>query len=164
MTVASAGALITAVGHVAGGGALPDLSLLLVLFPLLSALVATLADACRSVAGVLAVLASGQLAMHAVLDVIGHTHVAAAAGTVGGVSMFAMHAVATVVMGLLIRDADQVLCLLFSALARVLPRRLSVPPADRPLATLAVACQALAGATARAAIGPRTPRGPPNRV
>ncbi|ODT99140.1 MAG: hypothetical protein ABS81_26280 [Pseudonocardia sp. SCN 72-86] len=162
--VASAAALITGVAHVAGGGALPDLGLLLVLFPLLAALIVSLADACRSVAGVLAVLAAGQLAMHAVLEVIGHSHVAAASGPASAWSMFAMHAAATVVIGPLIRDADRVLGLLVSALARVLPRRLLVPPADRPLATFAVACPAVVGATERAALGPRTPRGPPSRV
>ncbi|MGD9986645.1 hypothetical protein [Pseudonocardia sp.] len=164
VAVASAAALITGVAHVAGGGALPDLGLLLVLFPLLAALIVSLADACRSIGGVLGVLAAGQLAMHAVLEVIGHSHVAGDAGPAGSWSMFAMHAVATVALGLLIRDADQVLELLVSALARVLPRRLLVPPADRPLATFAVACPAVVGATERAALGPRTLRGPPNRV
>lgn len=164
VAVASAASLITGVAHVAGGGALPDLGLLLVLFPLLTALIVSIADACSSIAGVLGVLAAGQLAMHAVLEVIGHSHVAAAAGPASGWSMFAMHAAATVVLGLLIRDADVVLGLLVSALSRVLPRRLLVPPADRPLATFAVACPAVLGATARAALGPRTPRGPPSRV
>ncbi|GEL26080.1 hypothetical protein PSU4_50340 [Pseudonocardia sulfidoxydans NBRC 16205] len=164
VAVASVAALITGVAHVAGGGALPDLGLLLVLFPLLAALIVSIADACRSIGGVLGALAAGQLGMHAVLEVIGHSHVAGAAGPASGWSMFAMHAVATIVLGLLVRDADQVLGLLVSALARVLPRRLTVPPADRPLATLAVAGPAVVGATERAALGPRTPRGPPNRV
>lgn len=137
---------------------------MLVLYPLLAVLIVSLADACRRIAGVLGVLAAGQFAMHAVLKVIGHSHVAAPAGPASGWSMFAMHAVATVVIGLLIRDADQVLGLLVSALARVLPRRLLVPPADRPLTTFAVGCPAVVGATERAALGPRTPRGPPSRV
>lgn len=159
VTVASASTLVSAVGHVAGGGTAPDLALLLVLFPLLAALLVTVAGACRSLVGMLAVLAAGQFAMHEIMDALGHQHAMAPAPA--GPSMFAMHAVATVVMGLLIRDADVVLVALIAAISRVLLRRLVPPVADRPLRTFAVPSPSVAGEVRKALLGPLERRGPP---
>jgi len=160
VAVASASALITGLGHVAGGGTVPDLGLLIALFPLIAALIIALADACRGVVGMLAVLAAGQLAMHQTMDVLGHHQ----AATGGRPSMLGMHVVATIATGLLIRDADQVLAVLLGWLGRVLPRRLTPPAADRPLPTLAVPSPAVLGDAARALLGPLARRGPPIRV
>lgn len=161
VAVASASALITGLGHVAGGGTVPDLGLLVALFPLLAALIVALADACRSIPGVLTVLGAGQFAMHEIMDVLGHTH---AAVTGNRPSMLGMHVAATIVTGLLIRDADQVLATVLSALGRVLPRRLALPPADRPLPTFAVPSPAVIGDATRALLRPLARRGPPIRV
>ncbi|MFC5996164.1 hypothetical protein ACFQE5_18325 [Pseudonocardia hispaniensis] len=152
--------LLTAVGHVVAGGSLPDLALLVVLFPLLVSLVTGLADACRSVLGMLLVLGGGQLFMHEVMQVLAHPHPAGSA-TITWPVMLAMHAGATLVTGALIRDADRALLALFAALLRVLPRRLVPPPADRPLRTLPVPEPAAVGRCARAALGPLVLRAPP---
>jgi hypothetical protein len=166
VAVAVASTLITALGHVAGGGAVPDLALLAVMFPLLAALIVALADACRSAPGMLTVLAAGQLGMHEIMDVLGNAHESHEAIAAGGSAqgMLAMHVAATVAMGLLIRDADAVLAVLFATLARVLPRRLVPLPADRPLRTFAVPAPSVVGATARAVLGPLARRGPPSEA
>ncbi|WP_214369288.1 hypothetical protein [Pseudonocardia sp. H11422] len=155
--------LLTAAGHVAAGGAVPDLQLLVVLFPLFALLVTALADACRAAPGMLATLGGGQLGMHALMELLAHSHAGAAGATtgVGAATMLAMHAVATLVTAAMIRDADHVLRAVFAALRRVLPRRLTPPPADRPLRTLPVPEPAVAGRTARASISGLAGRGPP---
>ncbi|NMI01042.1 hypothetical protein [Pseudonocardia acidicola] len=155
--------ILTAVGHAAAGGALPHLHLLLVLFPLFVLLTVALADVCRAVPGLLATLGGGQLGMHVVMQVLGDAH--AAERMVGPMvstpGMLAMHVVATLATAWMIRDADHVLLALFAALVRVLPRRLTPPPADRPLPTLPVPAAAVAMRTARAAISGLARRGPP---
>ena len=59
--------LLTAVGHVAGGGTVPDLALLVVLFPLLAGAFVTVAEHCRGVVGMIATLGAGQRALHLLL-------------------------------------------------------------------------------------------------
>ncbi|WP_147200885.1 hypothetical protein [Pseudonocardia asaccharolytica] len=152
--------LLTAVGHVAAGGAIPDLTLLVVLFPLLASLMSGLADACRSTLGLLLVLGGGQLFMHEVMHVLAHPH-AADPATFTWPGMLAMHAGATLVTGAMVREADRALLALFAALLRRLPRRLVPPPVNRPLPTLAVPAPAAIGRCARAALGPLVLRGPP---
>jgi hypothetical protein len=133
LATAGLSTLLIAVGHVLGGGALPDLAVLAVLFPLLTGAVVGLADRCRTTAATVAVLAGGQYALHVLLGVL-HPH-----GSVAGpsaVTMFALHAAATVVVALLLRHADRALVAAGSAVRRMLPRRPFVPPADAPLPPL----------------------------
>lgn len=159
VTVAAASTLVTAVGHVVGGGAAPDLGLLIVLFPLFAALVISFAEACRSVVGMLAVLAGGQLALHEIMVVVAEHHAGPDSGS--GLLMVAMHAVATLLMGLLIRAADVGLVALVVALARVLPRKLALPSADRPLHTFVVPAPAAVRVSGQVLLGPAPRRGPP---
>lgn len=124
--------LITIAGHDAGGGTLPGLSPLVVLFPMLVTVLVGCADRCRSLLSVLVVLGTGQLALHHLMVVLAlHGH-----GVDGGVPasrMLAMHAVATVLTAAAARGADTALLVLLRALRRVLPRRAPAVPADAPL-------------------------------
>jgi hypothetical protein len=157
LVTAGLSTLLIAVGHVLGGGAAPDLAVLIVLFPLLTGGVVGLAERCRSTAATLATLAAGQYALHVLLGLV-HPH----GSTVGpsALTMFALHAAATVVVAVLLRHADRALVAVESALRRVLPRRPFTPPADGPLLPLRVAGPARpARRLALAAVPAR--RGPP---
>ncbi|MFR9803292.1 hypothetical protein ACL02T_13445 [Pseudonocardia sp. RS010] len=155
--LASLTTLLTALGHLAGGGTLPDLGLLVVLLPLLALVVTSTAERARGPVGTLLVLGTGQLVLHELLVVLGHGH----AGAASGPQMVAMHAVATVLSGLLLRDADRLLCALSRALRRVLPRRPALLAADAPLRTCAVPPAGVVGHVRRAAVGALLRRGPP---
>jgi hypothetical protein len=150
--------LLIAVGHVLGGGALPDLTVLLVLFPLLTGAVVGVAERCRSTRGTIATLAGGQYALHVLLGVL-HPHPPVDAAP-HGLTMLALHAVATLVVTVLLRHADGALVAVGAALRRVLPRRPFVLPADGPLLPLRAASVAvLPRRLALAAVPAR--RGPP---
>jgi hypothetical protein len=149
--------LLIAAGHVLGGGAVPDLGLLLVLFPLLTGAVVGLADRCRSTAATLATLAGGQYALHVLLALL-HPHEAAAGPS--ATTMFLLHAVATLAVTVLLRHAERAVAVVAAALRRVLPRRPPVPPADAPLPPLRAAAPThLPRRLALAAVPTR--RGPP---
>lgn len=154
--------VLTAVGHLAGGGSLPDVTVLVVLLPLLAGVVSTLAERLRGTAGTLAVLATGQLALHHLIELLNPTHAAhhlAGPGTSSG-TMLATHAAATLLTAAALRYADRAIEAVGAALGRVLPRRPPALCADRPLATrptpVAVSLR-LAGALAAAQLR----RGPP---
>jgi hypothetical protein len=130
LVMAGSSTLLIAVGHVLGGGAVPDLAVLVVLFPLLTGAVVGLADRCRSTAATLATLGGGQYALHVLLGLL-HPH-----GPVAGpdaATMVALHVAATVVVAVLLHHAQGALVAVRAALRRVLPRRPFVPPADAPL-------------------------------
>src|SRR5919112_640122 len=127
LVTAGLSTLLIAVGHVLGGGAVPDLAVLLVLFPLLTGAIVGLADRCRSTSATLATLAGGQYALHVLLGLL-HPHEAATGPS--AVTMFALHAVATLVVAVLLRHADRAVLAAGSALRPVLARRPFVPPAD----------------------------------
>lgn len=150
--------LIIAVGHLVGGGAVPDLTVLVVLFPLLTGAVVGVADRCASLRGTVAALTGGQAALHVLLGVL-HPH-AQAATAPSGLTMLALHAVATLVVTVLLRHADAALTAVGSALCRVLPRRPFVQPADGPLLPLRVAPVALVPRELALAAVPAR-RGPP---
>jgi hypothetical protein len=140
VTTAGLATLVVAVGHVLAGGAVPDLAVLVVLFPLLTGGVVGIADRCRSTAGMLAVLAGGQLALHLLLALL-HPHAAAAGPDTS--TMIALHAAATVVVAVLLHHADRAVAAAGSALRRVLAlRRACAPPADAPLPSLRIAVAA----------------------
>lgn len=129
--LAALSGLLTAVGHVAAGGTLPDLAVLLALIPLLAGVFVSLAERSRSTAGTVAALATGQLALHQLMTVLHPAHGDAA-------TMLGLHAAITLVTAGALHHADRTVVALMVALRRVLPRRLIPPPADRPLPTRAV--------------------------
>lgn len=150
--------LLIAVGHVLAGGAVPDLALLVVLFPLLVGVVGPARG--RSFTATFAVLAGGQLALHLLLAVL-HPHGPAAGPDAA--TMVAVHAAATVVVAVLLYHADRAVAAVGSALRRVLVlARPAGPPADAPLPALRVA--ALAPPSRRRALAAvPARRGPPVR-
>lgn len=151
-------ALLIAVGHVLAGGAVPDLALLLVLFPLLTGGLVGVADRCRGLAATAAVLAGGQGALHLLLALL-HPHAAAAGPDPW--TMVALHAVATVVVAVLLHHADRAAAAVGAALRRVLvPPRPAAPRADAPLPALRVA-GAAPSPRRRALAGVPARRGPP---
>jgi hypothetical protein len=135
LVTAALSTLLIAVGHVLAGGAVPDLTLLVVLFPLLTAGVVGLAERARSVGATLATLGGGQYALHVLLAVM-HPH-PPVPGAPGGAAMLALHAVATLAVAALLRGADTGWAAAGAALGwllrRVLPRRPFVPAAADPL-------------------------------
>jgi hypothetical protein len=129
--------LLTATGHVAGGGSFEQLSPLAVLVPMLVTVLVTLAERCRGILAVLTALGAGQAGLHHLLDLLGpHDH----AGDSGAypASMVAAHAVATVLVAPVVCAADAAVTGLVNALRRILPRRLRVPAVDVPLPARAV--------------------------
>lgn len=160
VVTAALSTLLIAVGHVLAGGSVPDLAVLVVLFPLLTGAVVGVADRCRSTSATIATLAGGQYALHVLLAVL-HSHPPVAAAVApSGLTMFALHAVATLVVTVLLGHADRAVAAVGSALHRVLPRRPFVPPADGPLRSLRVAAVALVPRQLALAAVP-TRRGPP---
>ena len=91
LVMAGLSTLLIAVGHVLGGGPVPDLAVLLVLFPLLTGAVVGLADRCRSLRRHSRDTRGRPVALHLLLGVL-HPHppVHAAPAAVG---MLALHAV-----------------------------------------------------------------------
>jgi hypothetical protein len=158
-------ALLAAVGHVVGGGAAPDLTVLAVLLPLLGWPVVAVADRCRGPLATTAVLGAGQLLLHELMVALhGHHHAAAAALSAappGDAAMVAAHAGATVVAALALRHADRGLGAVGAALRRVVPRRVVPPPADRPLAVLVLPGPAVPVRIRRALAVTHVRRGPP---
>ncbi len=167
-------ALLTAAGHAAGGGALPDLAVLVVLLPLLAGVLTAVADRSRSAVGAVAVLGGGQLVLHQLLEALGPTHGAHALHVVAGSGgaapappsgsvMLGTHAVATLLIAAALRYADRGVAALGAALRRVLPRRLTPLSADRPLRTLATAGPGVSLRLARTLAVAHARRGPPVR-
>jgi hypothetical protein len=153
--------LITAVGHAAGGGTAPDLAVLVLLFPLLAGLFTQAAQRCGSLARTLTVLGAGQLALHLLMELLHPTHPAAGAVPAPGVQMITVHAAATLMTAVALRRADHAISGLVAALRRVLPRRLSPLPADRPLPVLAVPGPAVPARLSCAFAVAQSRRGPP---
>jgi hypothetical protein len=151
-------ALLTAIGHVAAGGGLPDLSLLVVLLPLLGGAFVALAERTRSFAATLGVLATGQLVIHAALAAL---HPMAADGSR---AMLVLHVLTTLVTAVAVRYADAAVLAVAAALRRVVPRRLTPPPADRPLPTRPVPPLDLPARRARLLTVAVLRRGPPVRA
>lgn len=153
--------LLTAVGHVGGGGEVPDLAVLLLLFPLLAGLFTSAARRCGSLARTIVVLGTGQLAQHQVMELLHPTHPGTGQALAPDAQMVTMHVIATLVTAVALRHADRAVAGLMAALRRVLPRRLNPPPADRPLPVLAVPGPAVPARLARAFAAACTRRGPP---
>lgn len=154
-------ALLTAVGHVAGGGTVPDLAVLVLLLPLLAGLFAGLARRCRGVPAMIAVLGAGQFILHHLMELLHPANHPSAPPLLFGESTLWTHAAVTVVTAIALSHADQALAALVRALGRVLPRRLAPPPVDRPLPVLAVPGPAVLALLARAYAVCHIRRGPP---
>lgn len=157
--VTSLCALLTAVGHVAGGGAVPDLGVLVVLTPLLAGLFVTVAERAAGLAGLLAVLATGQFALHLLLELLHPAH--HVMGAPGAGVMWTMHAAVTLVTAVALRHADMAVRGVRAALRRVARRRVVPRPAERPLPALAGLGPAVSARLARAMTVANVHRGPP---
>jgi hypothetical protein len=153
-------ALVTAVGHTAGGGSVPDLGVLVVLFPLLAGLFTTVAGRCRGAASTVAVLGTGQLALHQLMELLHPAH-HTSEPALAGWRMLAMHAAATLVIAVALRHADRAVAGLVAALRRVVRRRLALLPAQRPLPVFVVPDLAVPARLARALAAAHVRRGPP---
>ncbi len=122
--------LLTATGHLLGGGTLTGLSSLAVLVPLLATVLVAVAERCRGIAAVLAALGIGQLVLHYLIVVLaahGHSGTDAA---FSGWAMVAAHALATLAIAVVLSRADAAVTALVAALCRILPRRLRVTAVD----------------------------------
>jgi hypothetical protein len=152
-------ALLTTAGHLAGGGTLPDLALLVVLLPALAWPVVALADRCRGPVATVAVLGGGQLLLHELLST-SHAHHASAPEP-DGPSMLATHAVATLLTAAVLRFADRGLAAVSHALRRVVQRRPVPLVVDRPLAVLALPGADIPSTACRVLAATHVRRGPP---
>lgn len=157
--LAGLSALLTACGHVAGGGTVPDLAVLTALLPLLAGLMIGIAERCRGPVTTVATLAAGQVWLHALMTVL-HHHPHAADAAPGPV-MLGGHAVATVLTAALLRHADAVLTALARALRGALPRPVPAPPVAAPPPAHAVPDLAVPARTARLLLAAHALRGPP---
>jgi hypothetical protein len=153
--------LLTAVGHMAGGGTVPELSLLVVLFPLLAAAFVTVAERARSAVAVIAALGAGQLVMHLLMVLLHPMDHVATPVVSSGAGMLGLHAAVTLCIAGVLRHADAAGAGLVAALRRVVPRRLSPLPADRPLPIRPVPGPAVPARLARALAVAHVRRGPP---
>lgn len=153
-------ALLTAVGHVAGGGAVGDLAMLALLLPLLAGVSIALAERCRGLGGTLATLAVGQLALHHLMVVL-HPHRATGAALLTDPGMLALHGAVTLVTAVALQRADDAVTALAAALRRVLPRRLLPLRAVAALPALIGPGPAVAAGLARALAVAHARRGPP---
>jgi hypothetical protein len=150
--------LLTAVGHVAGGGSLEQLTPLAVLVPMLATVLVALAERCRGVVAVLAALGAGQAVLHYLLAVLTeHGHSAA----VPGLSMVAAHAVATLALAPVVCSADAAVTGLAVALRRILPRRPRVRAVEVPLPTRAVPATGVPLLVSVCFVAAHARRGPP---
>jgi hypothetical protein len=142
--------LLTATGHVVGGGSLVGLSPLAVLVPLLATVLVAVAERCRGVVPMLVALGAGQLGLHYLLVVLtAHEHRVP--------STFP----ATLVTAVVMAYADAAVTGLVTALRRLRPRRprvaaVDVAPPARPVPDAAVPLVA-----SLVLVAAHTRRGPP---
>lgn len=122
--LATLSALLTAVGHLAGGGTLPDVGVLLVLLPLLAGGFVQVASKCRGAVGTTATLAAGQLALHALMVQLHPPHDAGPAAP-DGATMPVLHIGVTLATAVALNHADRAVAGLLTALQRLVPRRLT---------------------------------------
>lgn len=158
--LAALSALITAVGHVAGGGTLPDLAVLAVLLPMVAAVFLSFARRCRGAVGTVAALAAGQVTLHQLMTLLHPPHVTEPAA-LAGPAMLGMHAAVTLVLAGALLHAERGVSAFAAALRRMVRRRLVPLPADRPLPTLAVPGSGLPALLARVLAVAHARRGPP---
>jgi hypothetical protein len=182
IALAAFSGLLTAVGHLAGGGTLGDLGLLVVLLPLLAGLFVSLAARSRGPLGSVAVLGAGQLVLHYLMVLLHPAQSAegllagpsssaeglfagpsssAVPALLGGPSMLLMHAAVTLISAVGLRHADAAVVTVARALRRIVPRRITPLLADRPLPALAVPGPGVSARLARVLLSAHARRGPP---
>ena len=122
---------------------------------LADACLVALAERTHSFPGTVAVLGGGQLVLHATLSAL---HPMAADGER---PMLLVHVLITLVTAVAVRYADAAVLAVAAVLRRVLPCRLTPPPADRPLPTRPVAPLHLPARRARRLAVADVRRGPP---
>lgn len=147
-------ALLTVVGHAMAGGGLPDVSVMVVLLPLLCGAFTAVAERTRGLPATVVVLGAGQLVLHVCLAAL-HPM------PTGGVSMLGAHVLVTLLTAAALRHADAAVLTVVAVLRRVAPRRLSPPVADRPLPTRPVPSPDLPARLARLLTVADSRRGPP---
>jgi hypothetical protein len=154
-------ALLTAVGHEAGGGALPDLALAVVLLPLLAAVLTVIARRCATLTSATLTLGVGQFVLHHLLVALHPSHHEVGPAVLTGTGMVAMHVLATLVTAVVVWHADRAVAAVRAALRRIVPRRPRLLPAAAPLFVAAVPAPAVAACLVRACTAPVVRRGPP---
>lgn len=117
--------MLTISAHAGAGGGLPDPLTTIALTGLLGWLATTISDRVSGTAGILATLSAAQLLLHSVLELISGHHGAPA---VDPTVMTASHAVATVVIALLLSKTERGLQLVAASLRRLLPVVFSPAP------------------------------------
>jgi hypothetical protein len=126
---------LAALGHLLGGGALPDPAVLITVTVFLGGAASSLARRRRTGPQILGLLAASQIVFHAVFLLTaghgGHAGQPAVAGSVGTAQMIAFHLIAALATSWLLTHGEDTVFRLFAALRRVLasgPRILVVPP------------------------------------
>ncbi|GAA5105715.1 hypothetical protein GCM10025762_09100 [Haloechinothrix salitolerans] len=134
--LAVSSAVLTVCAHTAAGGHLPDPVTTIALTGLLGWLATTISDHIRGTVGILATLSLAQLLLHSTLTVAGGHHYAAP--VFDPVVMTASHALATVVIALLLSHTERGLLLVGASLRRLLPVVFTPvpPPHGTPSAVL----------------------------
>lgn len=129
LTAAFVCTLLSFAGHLAADGSRPNLGLVVVLGLLLAGFLTSLADRRRGSLAILALVGGSQLALHALLQVLG-TGMHHAAGM--PLSMFCAHALATVVTAAILTGAESAVFVVASALVSSVP----LPPVGQPTVEL----------------------------
>lgn len=130
VALALTSASLTIAAHGLGGGELSEFIHALPLVALIAFAAASLADRRTGRISVIAGLGTAQLAQHLLLTWVNHEHT----NTLSG-QMLVAHLVAATLTGLLLFHAENALFRLFTAVSRLIPRRLTPLPATRPVRT-----------------------------
>jgi hypothetical protein len=123
-------ATLTIAAHGLGGGQLAEFVHALPLVVLIAFAAASLADKRTGKLSVIAGLGTAQLAQHLLLTWVNHEHTNTLTG-----QMLVAHVVAATLTGLLLFHAENALFRLFSAVTRLIPRRLTPLPVTKPVRT-----------------------------
>ncbi|NKE55780.1 hypothetical protein FXN61_02655 [Lentzea sp. PSKA42] len=123
-------ATLTIAAHGLGGGELSEFIHALPLVVLIAFAASSLADKRTGKLSVITGLGTAQLAQHLLLTWVNHEHTNTLTG-----QMFLAHLVAATLTGLLLFHAENALFRLFSAITRLIPRRLTPLPVTKPVRT-----------------------------
>ncbi|MEV6244457.1 hypothetical protein [Lentzea sp. NPDC051838] len=123
-------ATLTIAAHGLGGGELSEFIHALPLVALIAFAASSLADKRTGKLSVIVALGTAQLAQHLLLTWVNHEHTNTLTG-----QMFVAHLVAATLTGILLFHAENALFRLFSAVTRLIPRRLTPLPVTTPVRT-----------------------------
>jgi hypothetical protein len=126
---------LTVTAHAAAGGGVPDLGLFLVPTVLLGGAGTMIAERVRSRGSMIMVLSGMQLAVHLLLSMNAASHEMLFAGhaVAGPLPMVLVHALATLLLAVLLSRVDAVLTAIVAAVSAALPTRPFVLPAWAPV-------------------------------